>query len=318
LKKFALLLLFLGGPFSEAQQARRPQPRIPEGVTVQRNLDYAGTGNPCQQLDLYLPKQRKGDGPLPVVCWIHGGGWQQGDRANANRIHALVASGEYAGVSIGYRLSSEAQWPAQIHDCKAAIRWVRAHADEHGLDPDRIAAWGSSAGGHLVAMLGTTHGNAGLEGKIGPHLDHSSELRCIINYYGPADLLSMNRQAPPEAKFDHDAPNSPESRMLGGALQHVPGKARNASPLFHVSADDEAFLIVHGTQDLLVPYAQSVAFEKKLERAGVKAVFLTVDGGGHGAGFGGPVVKSYVRRFLEIHLHGKAHALDDATVGAGE
>ena len=133
---------------------RRPAPRAPQGVKVLRDLPYAETDNPRQRLDLVLPETRIGHEPFPLVVWIHGGGWRNGDkRSGINRVAPVVMTGRYVGATIGYRLSGEAQWPMQIHDCKAAIRWLRAHAKEYGIDPKRIAVWGSSAGGQLVLSL---------------------------------------------------------------------------------------------------------------------------------------------------------------------
>ena len=125
---------------------------------VLSNLPYADTQNPRQTLDLILPAQTSTNKKLPLIVWIHGGGWKNGDKRsglNPHRLPALVQNGKYIGASIGYRLSGEAIWPAQIHDCKGAIRWLRAHAEKYGIDPDKIIAWGSSAGGHLVSMLGS-------------------------------------------------------------------------------------------------------------------------------------------------------------------
>lgn len=284
--------------------------RLPEGVRKLADLDYAGTGNPRHTLDLYLPEKPAAEGPLPVVVFIHGGGWQNGDKnGGGGRVAPLVATGRFAGASIGYRLSGEAQWPAQIHDCKAAIRWIKAHAKEHGLDPDRVAVWGSSAGGHLVAMLGVSDGVAELEGTIGAHADRNARVKCVVDFFGPADLLAMGGK--------HDDPASPESRLIGGPVQENPDKARSASPVAHVGGGDAPFLIVHGDEDPLVPYAQSVALETKLEAAGVPVVLLTVAGGGHGQGFGGAVAET-VAAYLERQLLGEGSDLSDRTVKAGE
>lgn len=297
-------------------QPRNSAPRSLEGVRVMRDLDYAGNDNPRQKLDLYLPEKRATDSSnLPVIVFIHGGGWQNGDKTSGGqKIAALVASGKYAGASIGYRLTNEAQWPSQIHDCKAGLRWIRAHAAEYGLDPNRIAVWGTSAGGHLVAMLGVSHGVEGLEGAIGPHLDQSSEVQAVVDFFGPTEMLTMGDHP---SKIDHNAINSPESKLIGGAVQENPEKAKSASPIEHVSADDEPFLIVHGTADDLVPYPQSVDFEKKLEAAGVSVTLLTVEGGGHGKGFG-PSVDAAVEAFLAKQLLGEERELKDSTVNAGE
>ncbi|MDF1824632.1 MAG: alpha/beta hydrolase [Verrucomicrobiales bacterium] len=287
-----------------------------QDVTAIRDIDYAGKGNPIQALDLFLPKGHGEDSePLPLIVFIHGGGWANGDKASGgNRLSEWVKEGKFAAASINYRLSGEAQWPAQIHDCKAAIRWLRANADGHGIDPDRIGVWGSSAGGHLVAMLGVTGDVGELDGEVGNHVGISSEVTCVVNFYGPSELLTMSEHP---GKFDHDAPGSPESRLVGGPLQENPDIAKNASPIHWVSGADQPSLIVHGTKDEVVPYPQSVDLEKALEEAGVPTIFLSVEGGGHGRGFG-PTVQEAVVEFLNHHLLGEAMTLEDKTVAAGE
>lgn len=288
---------------------------MPEGIRKIADLDYAGTANPRQMLDLYLPEKPAAEGPLPLVVFIHGGGWKNGDKnGGGGRIARFVASGKYAGASIGYRLSDEAQWPSQIHDCKAAIRWLKAHAAEYGYDPARIAVWGTSAGGHLVAMLGVSQGVDGLEGTIGAHTDRDSSVKCVVDFFGPAEMLTMGDH---ESNIDHNSSGSPEARLLGGAVQENPDKAKSASPTEHVSKDDAPFLIVHGTRDMSVPYPQSVALEKKLEAAGVPAVLVTVEEGGHGQGFG-PAVDAIVDRYLAQQLLGVEDEIVDQTVKAGE
>lgn len=285
-------------------------PGLPEGVRKVADLDYAGTGNPRQALDLFLPEKRASEKPLPVVVYIHGGAWLGGDKGGgAGRLGYLVATGKFAGVSVGYRLSQEAIWPAQIHDCKAAIRWIKAHAAEHNLDPDRIAVCGDSAGGHLVAMLGVSNGLTDLEGTIGSNKNQNSKVKCVVDFYGPTDLLTIGG--------DHNNAESPESKLIGGAVQDHPDKARNASPLEHVTTGDAPFLIVHGDKDPIVPYSQSVALEKKLKAAGVPVVFITVAGGGHGQGFGRSV-HEITAAYLGRQLLGESHDLTAKTVKAGE
>jgi len=307
----------------DAKGGRAPSPGTrpsgaggsPEGVKKLADLDYAATGNPRQMLDLYLPEKPVGEDPLPVVVFIHGGGWQSGEKSGGGgKVGQLVASGKYAGASIGYRLSGEAQWPSQIHDCKAAIRWIKAHAAEYGLDPERIAVWGTSAGGHLVAMLGVSNGVEGLEGTIGDHLDQSGKVRCVLDFFGPTEMLTMGDHA---STLDHNAPTSPESKLIGGTLQEHPDLARNASPIEHVTADDAPHLIVHGSEDPMVPYPQSVDYEKRLEAAGVPVTFITVEGGGHGKGFGKSVDEA-VASYLGKHLLGEGEEISDRTVKAGE
>ncbi len=290
-----------------------------EGVRNLSDLSYAANENPRQKLDLYLPDSHSAEEKaLPVVCWIHGGGWRNGEKTNGQRIAGLAASGKYAGVSIGYRLTGEAQWPAQIHDCKAAIRWIRSHAEEYGLDSERIAVWGSSAGGHLVAMLGVAGVEEGLEGDVGSDTELSSAVTCVVDFYGPTDLLRMNEQG---STMDHDATDSPESLLIGGAIQDHPGKAQGASPISYVS--DRAatsiapMLVVHGTEDPLVPYQQSVDFHEALVEAGVSSALVSVAGAGHGKGFG-PKVQAIVLKYLAQQLLSEDGETVDQSLRAGE
>ncbi len=278
------------------------QPPKIEGVEAKMDIPYADTDNPKQRLDLFLPKERKTDKPLPVVAFIHGGGWRGGDKRGGGRMVApYVQTGDYAGASIGYRLSGEAIWPAQIHDCKAAVRWLKAHAKEHNLDPDRIAVWGSSAGGHLVAMLGVTGDVKELEGKLGEHTDQDSRVAYVVDWFGPTELLTM-KDFP--SNIDHDNAKSPESLLIGGAIQENKEAAKNASPITYVSKGDSPILIMHGTEDKLVPYKQSEQFDAALAKAKVPSVFIPIQGAGHGR-FNNPEVNRRVTQFLERHLLGK-------------
>ena len=276
-------------------------------------IDYVGDGNPRQTLDLYLPAENP-EGLLPVIMWIHGGAWAKGSKDRPGLAMRAAQLGPCAIVSINYRLTNEAGWPAQLHDCKAALRWVRANAKEHHLDPDRIVIWGASAGGHLVSLLGTTQDDKALDGKLGKHVGTSSKVAAVINFFGPADLLVMNDQG---SRMNHDEADSPEGKLLGGKVSDLPGKAREASPFHHVSKDDAPFLTVHGTKDPLVPYVQGKDFDASLDKAGVSSILLTVDGAGHGNGFG-DAVQNVVKNFLENHLFGKRHELKDHTVESGK
>jgi len=294
--------------------APRP-PQIPEGIQVQRDIPYADTDNPRQMLDLYLPKKRATDKRLPVVVWIHGGAWRAGNKAGGMRnLAELVASGHYAGVSVAYRLTDEAIWPNQIHDCKAAIRWIRAHAEKHGLDPERIGVWGSSAGGHLVAMLGTSGGVEELEGTLGKHTEQSSRVTCVVNYFGPSDLLTMGKYP---SQMNHDAAGSPESRLVGGPVQERRDAARSASPTTYVSKDDPPFLIVHGDQDPLVPHNQSVRLSELLQKAGTDVMFITITGGSHG-GFRSEELTRRVHRFFDKRLCGREAEISGGSIPQGQ
>ncbi|WP_013626478.1 alpha/beta hydrolase [Rubinisphaera brasiliensis] len=274
---------------------KRPMMNTPENIQAERNINYAGTDNSRQTLDLYLPKNRSSE-RLPVIVFIHGGGWQNGDKNGGyGRIAEFLKDGHYAGVSVGYRLTNQGSWPIQIHDCKAAIRWLRGNADKYGLDADRIGVFGPSAGGHLVAMLGVSGDVEELEGRLGEHTEESSAVQCVIDHFGPADIQTMGGW--------HDQPNSPEAKLIGGTVPENPELAKNASPVTYVTANDPPFLIIHGTADPVVPYAQSERLYELLLKAGVDATLIPVTGAGHG-GFSSPEVPARMQIFFDKHLRG--------------
>ena len=265
-------------------------PWLPAGVKVLRDIPYVEGGHERNRLDLYLPE--KAEGPLPLIVWIHGGAWLAGSKDGCPAV-PLAAKG-YAVASINYRLSQHAVFPAQIEDCKAAIRWLRANAAKYHLDPDHIGVWGASAGGHLVALLGTTGGVKELEGK-GGNLDQSSRVQCVVDWFGPADLLTMGGR--------HDKPGSPVARLIGGPVQENKEKARRASPLTYVSKDAAPFLIMHGDQDNVVPLAQSESLAAALKKAGVEVTLVVVQGNGHGGpGFNSPENRKLIEDFFARHL----------------
>ena len=301
---------------SRTREGNRPgQPRAPEGIRSELDVPYAGTDNPRQRLDVFLPKEPKGDKPLPVIAWIHGGAWRGGDkRSGMGQLARLVASGHYAGVSIGYRLTGESIWPTQIQDCKAAVRWIRANARKYNFDPERIGVWGSSAGGHLVAMLGTAGDVKELEGKLGKHIGQSSRVTCVVDYFGPADLLTMGKYP---SSMKHDAADSPESLLVGGPLQETKEAARSASPITYASKDDPPFLIVHGDKDPLVPYNQSERLTEALGKASVDVTLIKIIGGGHG-GFRGEELPRRVRLFLDKHLRGLDAEISGEAIPQGD
>ena len=286
------------------------QQRVPETIKAELDLPYAGTDNSRQRLDLYLPKSPKNNKPLPVVVFIHGGAWLAGDkRGGFFTVAPLVESGEYAGVSIGYRLTGEAIWPSQIHDCKAAIRWLRANSKKYNLDPNKIGVTGESAGGHLAAMLGTTGDIKELEGELGEHLNDSSRVTCVVDQFGPNDLLAMGGS--------HNNPNSPESKLVGGAVQKMQKVAREASATTHASKDDPPFLLIHGTSDNVVPFNQSELLHEALKRVGVESMLVPVTGGGHG-NFGTPDVASRMKQFFDKHLLGRDVSISTEPIKSGE
>ena len=297
-----VLALVLASGLAVAAEGRPPQKGPGSdmtGIKAMRDLEYANVGGRSLRLDLYLPE--KSDGPLPLIVWIHGGAWQAGNK-NGTPALPFVRRG-YAVASIDYRLSQDAIFPAQIEDCKAAIRWLRAHAKEHGIDATRIGVWGSSAGGHLVALLGTSGDVKELEGT-GGNLDQSSRVQAVCDWFGPTDFCQMDAHAIPGSKLVHDDPKSPESRLVGGPIQDNKDKVSRANPITYVSKDDPPFLIMHGDRDNLVPHHQSVLLTEALKKAGVDVTFKTVEGAGHG--FGGPENMKMVEDFFDRSLKNKA------------
>ena len=284
---------------------------IPPAVRLVEDVPYAASDDPRQRLDIYLPDQPADSKPLPVIAYLHGGGWFLGSKVAARtQALPLVASGRFAAVSIGYRLSWQETWPAQVHDVKAGIRWIRAHAKEYGMDPARICAFGPSAGGHLAAILGTTNGVQNVEGALGENTDQSSDVQCVIDFFGPADLRDADA-------LDPLGNPSTVTKLLGRPAEEAPALAANASPLVHVDAGDVPFLIVHGTDDTLVPYSESVELATALRKVGVPVIFQTVQGGGHGT-FGSATteINGRVSAFLEKTFYDKEVPVPGDTLAA--
>ena len=255
---------------------------------VDRDIVYATPSGTKQLLDIYRPA--KPQGLLPVVVWIHGGAFRTGSKDQAGSVTWLTEHG-YAVVSINYRLSQEAIYPAQIQDCQAAVAWLRAHATDYGFDPARFGAWGPSAGGHLVSMVGLT---------AGPN--DPSRVRAVVDFFGPTDFLQMDAHALPKG-MKHDPVDSPESQLVGGAIQDNKDKVARANPVTYVTAQAPPFLILHGDQDPLVPVHQSELLHAALKQASVPVTFHKIIGAGHGGPqFDTPVVRAMVLAFFDQHL----------------
>jgi acetyl esterase/lipase len=272
----------------------------PQGFIALRDVDYAGTGNARQKLDLYLPEKRP-DKPLPLIVYVHGGGWEMGDKSDTGLLFQLIEKGGYAGASLGYRLSQEAHWPAQIHDVKAALRWLAANAEKHGIDATRIGLAGISAGGQLVSLLGTSQGVVELEGEIGTAKGTTPKIRCVANFCGPANFLTFAGKG---SAIDPEEPRTAITRLFGGPLSQHQAVARMASPVTHISGDDPPFLHIHGTADTLVPYAQAEEFDATLEKAGVSSTLLTGKEAPH-VFFSADLLHK-MQTFFDKHLRGKA------------
>jgi acetyl esterase/lipase len=249
------------------------------------------------RMNILRPKQ-KAAMPMPVVVYIFGGGWRSGNRSQGIGPLTPLAEKGYFCASIEYRLSTEAVFPAQIEDCKCAIRFLRAKAKEYNLDPDRIAVWGSSAGGHLAALLGTSGGVKELEGT-GGWPEFSSRVQAVVDWFGPTDFLRMDAAG---SSMKHDSATSPESLLIGGPIQENKEKAAKASPLTYVSKEGPAFLIMHGDQDPLVPINQSELLVNALRKAGIKVRYEIFPGAQHG--FVGDLADNMVLQYLDETLKG--------------
>lgn len=303
--RFLLALSILA--FALSTLAQSPQQRLPENVIAHRDLVYVEGGHERHKLDVYLPKDSKS--PLPLIIWVHGGGWQNGSKEGAPPLRAGYVERGYAVASINYRLSGHAVFPAQIEDCKAAIRWLRARAGEYGLDPQRFGVWGSSAGGHLVALIGTS-GDV-KEFDVGAHLDQSSRVQAVCDYYGPTDFKVFVSTPGYES---HATDTSPEAKLIGGAVMQNLNKAERVNPITYVSKDDPPFLIVHGDKDPTVPINQSQLLFEALKNTGVSARFHTIHGAGHGGpGFPGQNIDDMVAAFFDARLKHHSDAVDAST-----
>jgi acetyl esterase/lipase len=268
---------------------------------VQPDIEYASVGGTSLRLDLYTPAGATE--PLPTLLYLHGGAWAVGDKSDAavERLVPLVGHG-LAVASANYRLTpSGATWPAQIHDCKAAVRWLRANAAEHGLDPERIAIGGASAGGHLASMVGLTAGDAELEGDVGDHVGVSSEVGAVVAYFPGGDLLLSGGRNGLESMI---LPPPPTAALLGlDRIDDDPEKVRSASPRYRAHPGAPPHLLLHGDRDTMVHHEQSRVLHDALSAAGATSVFVLLSGAGHeGPEFVRPSVTALVAAFLEEQL----------------
>jgi len=260
-------------------------------ITFIKDVPYA-TQSEAQKLDIYLLARRKK--PSPVIMWIHPGGFHEGDkggnsfmalaRINMIKLVEPMLQRGYAVVSINYRLSQEAIFPALIYDIKAALRWIRANAHNYKFNADKIAAWGSSSGGYLAAMLATTGGVKELEDLSMGNPDQSSRVNVAVDWYGPTDFLQMDAQhiqLGQEADV-HDA-SSPESRLMGAPIMEIVEKCKTATPMSYVSHNSSPIYIQQGKGDVTIPYMQSMMLAERMSAAiGKENVVLELfEGLGH-------------------------------------
>ena len=274
-----LLLVFTSVLFAQ------PEPANVSNIKRKwQDLPYASISS-AQKLDVYLPDE--GDGPFPVIISIHGGAFMFGDKADGQLNPMLIGLKRgYAIVSVNYRMSGEALFPANINDVKAAIRWVKANAANYKLSPTKIALWGGSAGGNLASLAGTSGDVKELEDVSIGNANETSRVMAVVDWFGPTNFLLMDEQLikTGNGKPGHSEANSPESKVLGQKITEIPAKVKMANPETYITSDDPPFLIEHGTKDPIVPTQQSVIFFSKLEKVlGKQKVTLhLLEGAKHG------------------------------------
>lgn len=261
-------------------------------VMITQGLIYASPNGKPLLADLYIPQGM--DKPIPVILWLHGGGWRIGDRKLGPDLSLYFAKCGFAMASIDYRLSGEAHFPAQIWDVKTAIRWLRAIASQYGLDANNIGLWGSSAGGHLAALAGTT-GSGILDGDLLEYQEYSSDVQAVVDGYGPTDFLQMDEHRLTTAQASNDPesvrllpskrsadPDSPESLLLGAPIGDCPQLVLEANPITYVKSGMPPFLILHGLSDLAVPVHQSELLYESLVSCENEATLCLIPELGHG------------------------------------
>jgi acetyl esterase/lipase len=246
-------------------------------VRVTADIPYADVDGETLYLNLYQPEI---EGPLPVVLYVHGGAFQFGDRATdaEQRLKPLAAYG-IAVASVDYRLAPKSTFPAQVHDVKAAVRWVRARGHEYGLSTDRVGVFGSSAGAVLGSLVALTPGDKELEGPVVEHLDQSSAVDAVVHWFAPAEFISTRSRSPFESRI---LPPRTEDVFFGaGSEEEMDAIATSASLIPRLSPEAPPFLIAHGDRDRLIPVAQGEAFHSAISGAGGRSVFLCLGGAGH-------------------------------------
>jgi len=270
--------------------AQQPQlPSIPDDVIWEPAIEYAIAGAMPVNLMMDVVRPRKQSGLLPAVVCIHGGGFRAGNRESYLPLCIRLAQHGYVAATVTYRLSPRDQFPAPVHDVKAAVRWLRANAARFGIDPERIGVTGGSAGGHLALFLGLTGGIAEFEGN-GPYPEQSSRVACVVNYYGPTDFTKSYGKSVDAADV--------LPLFLGGDLDHERSAHIKASPLNWVSPSAAPVLTIHGTEDKYVAYEQAVWLNERLKAAGVETELETLEGAGHG--FKGKDAERAERRLFEF------------------
>ena len=245
------------------------------------NINYAGNNHIYNQLDIYTPKTNQKN--HPVIITVYGSGWKRNDRKATDYIkrtliQPLLEYG-FAVVSINHRSSSDAVFPAQIHDVKAAIRYIRGNEIKYGFNTKFVGITGSSSGGHLAAMAGTTSFVEEMEGSVGKFLNYSSHVDAVVDWFGPTNFLIMDECG---SRLIHNNEDSPESLLVGGAIQNNQSKVSLANPLTYISKKTPPFLVIHGMLDNLVPYCQSEVLHNALKSKNMESKLVLIEKGKHG------------------------------------
>jgi acetyl esterase/lipase len=261
---FVACLALLVGPAGWAQENKRL-------VQVESDLVYGKGGDTDLKLDVAMPKD--GDGPFPTLVCIHGGAWRGGQRQDLDKTIEVLAGRGYVAVTVSYRLAPATQFPAQIEDCKAAVRWLRANARKYRIDPQRIGTVGFSAGAHLACLLGTTRKNDGFEGT-GGNPEQSSRVQAVVSFFGPTDLISKN--------WSEEVEKNILMPFLGASFADKPELYKKVSPIVYVTREAPPFLFFHGTEDKLVGIHHSRRLAEKLKSVGVSAKVVEMEGEAHG------------------------------------
>jgi acetyl esterase/lipase len=253
-----------------------------KGVSIIRDVEVAAApGFRPLRLDLMVPPAEK---PVPLVVYIHGGAFRFGSRRHSSPhsdlIWASLLDRGVAVASLEYRLSGEANFPACLHDVKAGVRWLRRYGSHFNLDGNRIGVWGESSGAHLAAFLGLNSTDDGLNGVLGV-ADESADVSAAVAWYPPTRFLTLDDEAPTESARYHDGVDSPESQLIGGALQEHPDAATYASPATHATSSAAPMLLLHGREDRMVPCGQSIALADALQGVGAEVELHLVDGADH-------------------------------------
>ena len=276
-----------------------PSVAFAQNVRVQKDIVYAKVDGTSLALDLYLPA---GVDSPPLIVWIHGGRWMNGDKSDAPT--AFVERG-IATASLDFRQSRQARFPAMVHDIKAAIRFLRAKAPAYGYRADRIAIGGTSSGAHLAALVGVTNNHKALEGTLGDYAGTSSSVQAIVSYYGASNLMTILAQSTP---YGVGVRTPALEALLGAVPDQTRELATLASPVAHVDRSDPPLLLFHGDQDPQMPINQSHELHGAYEALGLDVFFDVVHGGAHGDGNGEP-------RFFSPARNDRAAAFLKRTIG---